>query len=814
MEPPKDIKILCQPVKAATCSRCGKSFEVSGREPFSTLPCPHCGHKETVPAQFGQFLLLNLLSAGGMGGVYRALDQNLGRFVAIKVMRASFGEDAAFVERFKQEAQAAAKLNHPNVAQIYSFGQEQGQPYIAMEYVAGQRFDRLIEARPEGLDPVFVLRVGLEIAEGLKAADEIGLIHGDIKPGNILLDEKNRAKLVDFGIASYAGKERAEGIWGTPYYIAPEAVQKQKIDARSDIYCLGASLFHALTGHPPFEGATPAEVVAARLQNEPPKLRALKPDLSEKIEEIIARMLQPHPARRYPNYASLTSDLKAALESLAAEQGRMVIGKGGKTVRLQFKKRAQAGGGAAAEAAGAERLIVPRSATEKLTELTRLSEEQEAAERAARRARVRRALVLLAVLCLAGGGAAAGWWGYRRHQEQQRAVFEARRKALELRQAQDKAAGLFEQVQRAAADVRRGAAVVAPLVSRATNILFEVLREAPPAPPAAEAAPPPAATGQTAVAAAATQTNGAPAGPAAAEEATPLAVAAAKLRRFAGQAFEVGRQVEAAVQTAREREAEAARLRDQAARAAQAAEAEASANRLAAILAELQQARARQPALLQNAKDALEVVRLQREEILRLRRQQAQEEEQRQRELQRQNLIAEETGRAGLLPATVEHLIREFRFGEAAQTIRKQLPSYRTAEGRKAVQLVAERYAMIDELFGFLIRSLNEEPFRWGWDRGRGVFEDVLGADKEGVLLRGRQVPWTKVGPNQFLMFVDKYVDVQRAGGASRQGRLLLATAAFLRETGAPALARRYVEKALAVAPHLREEAGLLVPLD
>ena len=155
-----------------------------------------------TPSDFGHFLLQRELGHGGMGGVYLAHDKMLDRQVGIKVMLKSLGDDPAFVERFQREAQAAARLNHPNIAQIYSFGKENGMPYIAMELVSGGSLDKEMEQNPGTLDPVHVMRVGQQLADALALAADQGLVHGDVKPENVLYDADGNAKLVDFGLAA------------------------------------------------------------------------------------------------------------------------------------------------------------------------------------------------------------------------------------------------------------------------------------------------------------------------------------------------------------------------------------------------------------------------------------------------------------------------------------------------------------------------------------------------------------------------------------------------------------------------------------
>jgi len=289
-----------------------------------------------TPSEFAKYTLEKELGHGGMGGVYLGHDNMLDRKVAIKVMLKSYGEDPTFVERFKKEAQAAAKLSHPNIAQVYEFDLFEGQPYISMELVSGGSLDKMMEKNPGQLDPGFVMQVGLQIADGLGAAADRGLVHGDVKPENILFSTDGTAKLVDFGLAAMQG-DTGE-IWGTPYYISPEKVRRQKIDFRADIYSLGGTLYHALTGVAPYEGNDAAEVVKARFDGPPRKPSEVREGIPAKIDEIILRMLETDPSKRYPTYESLKGDISRFLEksgmkktgSLPGSSRKIVIkGRGG-----------------------------------------------------------------------------------------------------------------------------------------------------------------------------------------------------------------------------------------------------------------------------------------------------------------------------------------------------------------------------------------------------------------------------------------------------------------------------------------------------
>ena len=285
--------------------------------PFSEVECPHCHTRHAVPVLLGHFLLLGVLGQGGMGVVYKALDQTLGRFIAIKVMRREIGDDSQFIASFLREARAAASLNHHNVVQIYSCSEEHGQPYIVMELVGGSRLDDLM-ATGKPLDEKRVLEIGLDIAHGLQAAHGINLVHGDIKPANILLDQDGVAKVVDFGLARFIAAQQADHeVWGTPYYIAPELVKRRPYDFRADMYSLGATLFHALAARPPFDGKTANDAIFARLKHPAPDLLSLVPNLNPQTAEVISRLLEVDPSKRYPTYPSLIADLRESARAMS-----------------------------------------------------------------------------------------------------------------------------------------------------------------------------------------------------------------------------------------------------------------------------------------------------------------------------------------------------------------------------------------------------------------------------------------------------------------------------------------------------------------
>jgi hypothetical protein len=321
------------------CHACGAVIDLTGQTGFTHIECPHCEALSVVPLQFGNFLLLNPLGIGGVGTVYKAIDLSLNRYLALKILRKKLATNPEFIETFSREARAAAAVNHSNVAQVYSFGEYEGQYYLAMELLErGSLDDRILKQGK--LPEVEVLQIGALIAAGLRAAYQRGLLHRDVKPGNILFNEDGVPKIVDFGLARVqtpsstqkiaAEQAQAEPIWGTPYYVAPEKLRGQPEDIRSDIYSLGATLFHALAGRPPFEARTADEVVTKHATQPAFSLKTYAPTTHDYTAHVIARMLAKNPAERYETYDELIHDTQEAQAVLkAAGEARAIVAPSG-----------------------------------------------------------------------------------------------------------------------------------------------------------------------------------------------------------------------------------------------------------------------------------------------------------------------------------------------------------------------------------------------------------------------------------------------------------------------------------------------------
>jgi serine/threonine protein kinase len=279
------------------CAACKALLDVSERDPLEKLSCPHCGTEVVVSGQIDHFTIVEMAGRGGMGVVYRAYDPGLDRYVALKLLRKDHSADAKLIAQLETEAAITASINDPNVVRVYATGTDRGRFYLAMELVDKGSLDDLIKLQGRVAEAQ-ILSVGIQIARGLRAAQQHGLIHRDVKPGNILFADAQTAKIVDFGLAIFQEQEatvRGE-IWGTPYYVAPEKLDQQPKDFRSDMYSLGGTLFHAPAGRPPFEAENASLVALKHLKNRPVSLQAFAPWVSTPTAHIINRTLAKNPA--------------------------------------------------------------------------------------------------------------------------------------------------------------------------------------------------------------------------------------------------------------------------------------------------------------------------------------------------------------------------------------------------------------------------------------------------------------------------------------------------------------------------------------
>ena len=262
----------------------------------------------------GRYELQRQIARGGMADVFLARDLLLDRPVAVKVLFDEFSRDSDFVERFRREAQAAANLNHPNVVSVFDWGEEQGTYFIVMEYVDGRSLAEIL--RSDGpLQADRAAEVAADIAGALAVAHRNGLVHRDVKPGNVLVSPNGHVKVADFGIATALVGARNDltqtgSVMGTATYFSPEQAQGRPVDPRSDLYSLGVVLYEMILGRPPFTGETPVAIAYRHVQDSPLSLRAAGAAVAESLEAITLKLLAKNPVNRYPTAEDLRSDLK------------------------------------------------------------------------------------------------------------------------------------------------------------------------------------------------------------------------------------------------------------------------------------------------------------------------------------------------------------------------------------------------------------------------------------------------------------------------------------------------------------------------
>jgi serine/threonine-protein kinase len=268
--------------------------------------------KAQIGSEFIGYRIEDAVGRGGMGVVYRAYDLRLKRTVALKLVTPELSLDERFRERFAQETELAMALEHPNVVPIHDAGDVDGRLYLAMRFVVGSDLRALL--RTEGaLEPERALAICRQVAAALDAAHARGLVHGDVKPSNVLLDENEHVYLADFGLTRRLDEQADGRFAGSPAYLAPEQLEGKPADERSDIYALGCVLFECLTGAPPFGGESRLEVAWAHLEEEPPPPSKRRPRLPAALDGVIARALAKMPEERYPQAADLVTAAERAL---------------------------------------------------------------------------------------------------------------------------------------------------------------------------------------------------------------------------------------------------------------------------------------------------------------------------------------------------------------------------------------------------------------------------------------------------------------------------------------------------------------------
>ncbi len=271
----------------------------------------------TIGAEIGPYRIDAKIGEGGMGVVYKAVDTQLGRPVAVKALSPQLSGNPELVERFRAEARAQARMNHPNVATLYAFLVQDGAAYMVMEYVEGEGVDRMVQRRGP-IPAAEALPLFRQALAGVAYAHRLGIVHRDLKPGNLMLNREGVLKVMDFGLAKVAGAPglTAFGVRvGTVFYMSPEQVMNQPADIRSDIYALGATLYEILTGQVPFPGESEFPILNAHINTPPPRLSLRCADVSPGVEQAVLRAMSKDPADRFQSAGEFAAALGGADDS-------------------------------------------------------------------------------------------------------------------------------------------------------------------------------------------------------------------------------------------------------------------------------------------------------------------------------------------------------------------------------------------------------------------------------------------------------------------------------------------------------------------
>jgi len=279
---------------------------------------------ETPRTYMGRYELTHLVARGGMAQVYRAVDLQLDRPVALKVLFPELSVDKTFVERFRREAQAAANLSHPNIVPVFDWGEDDGVYFIVMEYVDGRSLSAVLRD-PQKLPPNQIAQIGAGVAAALAFAHRHGVVHRDVKPGNILITPDGEVKVTDFGIARAMNTEESltqtGAVMGTAAYFSPEQAEGKTVDARSDIYSLGVVLYEMAVGRPPFTGDSPVAVASKHVRDQPVLPRVANPACPAALEAVIMKAMAKDPASRYGSAEEMRADLLRFADGRPVEAG-------------------------------------------------------------------------------------------------------------------------------------------------------------------------------------------------------------------------------------------------------------------------------------------------------------------------------------------------------------------------------------------------------------------------------------------------------------------------------------------------------------
>ncbi len=334
------------PDETLFCGKCGSRFPLSDEAAISLTRTIQTPVKDLLKGTTfaGRYEIIQELGRGGMGVVYKAHDTKLKRGVALKFLPKELTHISELRDRFMREAQAAAALDHPNICTVYEFDETEDKTFISMAYIEGESLQKKIESGPLGLDEA--VRIAIQTAEGLQEAHKKGVVHRDIKSANIMVDERNQAKIMDFGLARISGTTlmTQEGMtMGTIAYMSPEQARGETVDFRTDIWSFGVVLYEMFSGQLPFKGDHDQAVVYSILNEKPKRITDLRSEIPVSIEQVIDKAMEKDPENRYQTFGELLDDLKSISEGIVPEEIKVRL----RRAKLRRRKKAILYAGAA-----------------------------------------------------------------------------------------------------------------------------------------------------------------------------------------------------------------------------------------------------------------------------------------------------------------------------------------------------------------------------------------------------------------------------------------------------------------------------------
>lgn len=835
-------KIITGWVGTFNCSNCNHSIDTLDANAFTDIQCPECGSIENVPARFCNFLLLEILSTNRTRNIYRAWDESLDRPVIIKIMPAGFSADNEFIAEFRREARSIAKLNHNNIAQIYSFGVEKHQPYVVMEPINGEQLNKIIEEN-NGIPASTAIRICYDLALGLQAAADAGIVHENICPQNIILSKFGIPKITGFGLITVSHTVEQERTQADHRYISPEQIRKQQVEVRSNIYSLGAVLYHMLIGKPPFFDKNEIDIIVAHLEQCPVEVKELCPDITDIVSNTVKCMLQPNPDVRYPSYKSLLNDIGKAIsvhdnkndqknkpqgrkpiifkKAYINDKGHLKTGRSSKkakhpapirihhaTETSKFVTQKKKHGEKKKTALNTRKyqLTKRRPSAIKAAATTHrhstTDKNKERREQIRQQKRQKGRAIAAAFIFIALASVTAITFAYKRHQNiQSRIEFFAHKHADEI------SGNLFNQINENISTITNSISIATNMQNNIKTALLCIAGK--PLPPQIACAANAAAEISVRPDKKSTENNNIDLpdnmnfdfeDEKLAEETSKSLIVDTNINKLTSIKMPLNtlRQNTKFIYLKAGKTDTSAKVRflNSKLRKLQKQSSHyccTATNMLAEIkniYDEISEVSATHASEVEKRRqDAIEAER-QRLEAIRLEKEQREYKALVKKELNQVNFDHMEVGTNSLLFASND-------FKEIVNVLEEKFKDYRTEPGKKSAKIIIDRFKVMVQLKEEIIACINKHTFPWGWGHNLAA-RDIIKADEEGVYLKNVSHPWGSADVPQMLKYIDYYITLPNVKFTTK-AQLALGGAVFCSEYGEKAKAKSEAFKAQAL---------------